>query len=471
MERYHSINKHTYIHNKRKSTENLEHGNVLGQRKNYLFIKKIMTQHFFPLPYERGKFVRRYGWCVKITGFQLITGFHNFPKREVGNCAIITESKFLSFHHFYIMIKTLLLLLLSLSFVFSYPERLRQACYEKDLTAFKYNFILKSTDSNVNSNADVFLPIYSNSPLDMRNPHITSVLVIQHGLSANADEYFCDAQLATLPRTNVLVVSPLFGGTILKGDSWQKGGDPEAISLSFNGSSCWINGCNNVGKPVKFSSSFDAYDQLVLNILSKKIFPSLKLITLSGFSAGAQFLNRYSWATSLNSEKLRFIISDAGTYMYLNDLRPEESCRPLSNSAVAAQTCDSFVKPASNSDCASSYNDYKYGLSNLPINEYVYFSKFANEDGTLNDDLVQSHTTAIRSLDIRYIMGESDGCNCNTVGYTNDKSYCYYEKLNCTPDDYGGPHCCDTYPDSISDNALSVVCEANLQVNYACNMY
>ena len=246
-----------------------------------------------------------------------------------------------------------------------------------------------------------FLPVYTSHPLDSSQPDIFSTLVIQHGLSANADEYFCDAMQATYPRNNVLVISPLFGSTSFTGDAWQTGGNPFSLSISFNGSSCWLNGCDNAGEPVEYSSSFASYDQLLSILIDKVLFPSTKLITLSGFSAGGQMLNRYSWATAMKpSSMIRFIVGDGGSYLYLNELRPDVYCRPPNNKAGAAVSCDNFHVPTSSeiSTCAS-YNDYKYGLVKLPTKTYSYFLPFI-EGGS---EIINNRTTSVYFRDIRYV--------------------------------------------------------------------
>ena len=60
-----------------------------------------------------------------------------------------------------------------------------------------------------------------------------------------------------------------------------------------------------------------------------------------------------------------------------------------------------------------------------------------------------------------------DVCNCNVEGYDNSKEFCYPAHTACTPDAFGGTHgghnCCDTYPDTGSDNVLVHSCPANLQ--------
>eukprot|EP01052_Picozoa_sp_SAG31_P049755 SAG31_NODE_11044_length_1072_cov_0.603289_3_plen_112_part_01 len=78
----------------------------------------------------------------------------------------------------------------------------------------------------------------------------------------------------------------------------------------------------------------------------------------------------------------RVLVSNAGSYLYLNQLRPALSCSPWDNSG-AEHTCNDFVDPLDTDGmptCNGEFNDYKYGLGDLgsvtssyiaPIGEYT----------------------------------------------------------------------------------------------------
>lgn len=273
---------------------------------------------------------------------------------------------------------------------------------------YKFNYYLSSKTAD--SKHRVFLPIYSSS-LQLKDVQtcIRSAIIIQHGLSANADDYFAETLSATGDRiSDVIIISPLFGSEHLNGSQWQQGGNGSDVALSFSGNSCWMDGCDNKGSAANFASSFDAYDQMLLFLMDRYYFPNMSLITLAGFSAGAQFLNRYSWATSLQypQKLVQFIISDAGTYLYLSDERPDKSCRPLNTSNV--MPCKVYNVP--NVASCIGYNYYKYGLTRLPVDKYQYFSKFSNIN------LTNQHTADLINKNLRFIFGAQDICNCNQAG-------------------------------------------------------
>ena len=154
-----------------------------------------------------------------------------------------------------------------------------------------------------------------------------------------------------------------------------------------------------------------------MNTLSNNtLYPNLQLVTLAGFSAGAQLLNRYAWASNVGSvakshskasplhpfllssksakvaqfpsklsksataasPAVRFIISDASSYLYFNPSRPDESCRPLTSDLTSAtRNCSGFHPLSSAEEVAcETFDDWKYGLAVLPTSGYAYLQKY-----------------------------------------------------------------------------------------------
>merc|ERR1712224_1163705 len=54
---------------------------------------------------------------------------------------------------------------------------------------------------------------------------------------------------------------------------------------------------------------------------------------------------------------------------------------------------------------------------------------------------------------VRFIFGEEDACSCNDPNYSNP-DFCFHSTLSCFP--YYGTNqtCCDTYPDTHTDNVF-----------------
>jgi hypothetical protein len=81
-------------------------------------------------------------------------------------------------------------------------------------------------------------------------------------------------------------------------------------------------------------------------------FPNLASVTLVGHSAGAQSLQRYAGANKL-SMPVKYILANAGTYMYLTDERISRSalsklnstCPPAQGTATCSLTAGDFSQP------------------------------------------------------------------------------------------------------------------------------
>jgi len=109
-------------------------------------------------------------------------------------------------------------------------------------------------------------------------------------------------------------------------------------------------------------------------------------------------------------------------------------------------------------DC-DNYDTWKYGVGTFQDTAtYSYFASYAADA-----DLVTSQTETYRKRDVRWLFGTADVCNCNTKYFENDESVCYpSSSIDCTPDKHGGDNCCDSYPDSTS-NDLSTSCGSTAQ--------
>lgn len=177
-----------------------------------------------------------------------------------------------------------------------------------------------------------FLPLFSSLPLysggsagrspQTNYPEVTRALVFLHGLGANADVYFKDGLAiaeANSPADTTLVVAPWFGNEIVSKEMWFGNGtaepNPATVSLCFR-HAVWSSGGDDETQAI---SSFSALDELV-NQLKKRmpvqistaasadsvsvgeeasgfshLFPNLKEITISGFSAGCQSTSRWAF--------------------------------------------------------------------------------------------------------------------------------------------------------------------------------
>jgi hypothetical protein len=189
-------------------------------------------------------------------------------------------------------------------------------------------------------------PFYCNRPLTLANPDITRAIIVIHGSSRNAADYFQAIQSA-LPSSldpardwsrKTIVIAPHFQEKhhARQGESWWKGD--------------WSAGGDSGGL-----SSYTVVDALVTRLRSL-LFPNLKWIVITGHSAGGQFVQRYAAFTAIDQQPLpnaalvKFVPANPSSYVYLNEYRFDESRQ-------------AWVIPHGKK--SKDYNDYKYGLASL----------------------------------------------------------------------------------------------------------
>jgi len=322
---------------------------------------------------------------------------------------------------------------LSLSFAFSV---INDECIETDLQAYRHSFLLSSDPS--------FFPIYSNYVFDPTLSFLTAplenVTILIHGLSRDADRYFCQGMNAS---ENQIIIVPYFPNRSLSLSEWNGKSDPDISTSPYWTESDWSEG----GLDVQYGlSSFEILDELIEFLKGKNVKGK---IVVAGFSAGGQFVQRYAWASDEgNDGSVRFFVSDPSSFLYFTKERPGEDCRELKS--VAIEDCQSFETPNLNfetslgldaSDCKK-FNDYKYGLDKIDENnEYLL------------DAYKKATLITYSKKEILYVFGGDDVCNCVTKNYVNDPKVCY----PLSPD-----QCLDTYPNGVN-NAMETECRAMLE--------
>jgi hypothetical protein len=115
-------------------------------------------------------------------------------------------------------------------------------------------------------------------------------------------------------------------------------------------------------------------------------------------------------------------------------------------------TCVDFSIPsAAESGACTNYDHFKYGLTSAR--------------GYLSD-AISNRTVAAMLHDyslksVIHIFGGNDVCNCNLAGFVNAPACLSFAAAACAPSLVNG--CCDTYPDSETENLVDTKCQALLQ--------
>ncbi|NJK49473.1 PEP-CTERM sorting domain-containing protein [Candidatus Gracilibacteria bacterium] len=228
------------------------------------------------------------------------------------------------------------------------------------------------------------LPYCRNHPLGKADDDFQRALIVIHGASRNADEYYADvfntAKDANEADEDTLIIAPQF----LEDE------DIEAFNLSDDTlfwSSGWREGnlsrdTDELPRPFRISS-YSVIDEIIKRLVEPGKFPELDEIVIAGHSAGGQFVNRYAAGSQVqpNNTSLRYVVSNPSSYLYMNEER------------AIPGTLDQFAIP--NASSCPTYNEYKYGL-----------------DGELNAYMETPGIEGIRSQylsrEVVYLLGGAD---------------------------------------------------------------
>ncbi|WP_298541463.1 hypothetical protein [uncultured Aquimarina sp.] len=217
------------------------------------------------------------------------------------------------------------------------------------------------------------------------NNDITRAIVVLHGSGRTAKKQYtrmlAAANLETNKLDSLLIVSPQF---LEEEDIDNFVLDEEHLYWSGSGWRIGFTSQDEDSNPrPERVSSYTVMDSIMVN-LSK--YPNLKKIVLTGHSAGGQFVNRYS-ATSPIADDLiadgidiSFVVNNPASYVYMNNTRK------------VLGTENTFAVPTIN---CSGYNDYRYGLDDLPS----YLRDIGGED-VIRDRLKQRK--------VAYLIGQND---------------------------------------------------------------
>ncbi|KAI8609633.1 hypothetical protein BC830DRAFT_821603 [Chytriomyces sp. MP71] len=182
---------------------------------------------------------------------------------------------------------------------------------------------------------------------------VDSVNVIIHGLTRTLSEGFVfDSGAAT--SANALIAVPLFEHS--GRDSSDTPIQPNSASLRWDKSNGYIDNSNAANAPS--ISSYTALDNLLINLTTT--YPAATSIHLIGFSAGAQFLNRYAAVSDTlpTLHGVRLIFGSASSWLYLDSTRADPSLDPAQLQRTDFRVPDPAPK---------AYDAWKYGLQNAPV--------------------------------------------------------------------------------------------------------
>ena len=268
-----------------------------------------------------------------------------------------------------------------------------------------------STKSKLQEVLDTYLPIeaslnvdggkveyFTNEEIATMHSGYDKAIIVIHGTNRNSDDYYNYIVNAIEDENNLnhtLILAPRFQ-TLAD--------DPNSDELYWSNSG-WKKGFKS--KNINRTPSFEVIDLILDKINSN--FEKITSITIVGHSAGAQFVQRYA---ALNESeqmlrqnlKLRYVIANPSSYVYLTSYRPK------------------------NTDNCVDYDNYKYGLANIP--EILHYTNLTKEN--IQNQLI--------SRSIYLLLGQEDNnidsnnldtsCKANTQGFNRyDRGIFYYKHI------------------------------------------
>ena len=184
-----------------------------------------------------------------------------------------------------------------------------------------------------------------NEKLGEVRPAIRRAVVIVHGKQRNAQNYFDAVNRLAAEEghaNDTLVIALQF---LTRADITANRLPGNVLYWDVEG---WKHGLKSLnGSQI---SSFEVLDQVLQRLIEYN--PNLEQIVVAGHSAGAQFVQKHAAARRLDVStwkgQLRYVVTNAGSYMYLSSERP-----------------------ADKRACQLTYNDYRYGIEH---NHLEYFA-------------------------------------------------------------------------------------------------
>ncbi|WP_152973069.1 alpha/beta hydrolase [Pseudomonas asplenii] len=205
-------------------------------------------------------------------------------------------------------------------------------------------------------------------------PDVQRVLIIVHGRLRNAMTYLQSAETAASQADqarNTLIIAPQF----LNESDVRRNHLPDRL-LRWHDND-WMAGEPATGPAAM--SSYAALDEVLARLGNRKKFPALRKVVIAGHSGGGQVVQRYALVGHGDAQlagsgiRLHYVVANPSSYAYFSAQRPAKGFDPAG--------CPGF-------------NDWKYGLQNLPA--YV--------TGQSSAQLEQAYV----QRDVTYLLGQKD---------------------------------------------------------------
>ena len=270
--------------------------------------------------------------------------------------------------------------------------------------------------------------VYRTYSLNARNEDVTHALLMVHGGSRNADDYFRTALTPTFLAGRLhdtVVIAPRFAAN----DGQNCTDEISGYELNFPcGGQTWYVG--SAAENDADVTAYDVIDELLSDLARKETFPNLSEIVVAGHSAGGVFVSHYQMTNMVHEElglPTTYVAANAGYYAYLDALRPTETAFPVNVAATAPgfgpqNSGDSSpaFETFPDADNCTAYNNWPYGLQKRS----GYSSRLSDEK--LKGQLVERPMIyLLGALDVRRVSSPcsrlAQGPNRLAVGFAYGK--------------------------------------------------
>ena len=228
------------------------------------------------------------------------------------------------------------------------------------------------------------IPLCTSSPLDQPNPNIQrAFIVVNPGIHS----------VGSIPQ--IVSDAGLDGESIIIVPSFPEGSSSDPEKVLYWGPDWRFGGDAVNGQLLGPTSSFHIIDDILTQLANPDVFPNLTKVVIMGFSAGGQFVNRYSVFTpmpifheAMTNQRLqfRFIVGAPSIYVYMDNFRwdaQSQSFKPFSDTACPANFYPWGL------DGIADANIYLFGLSpsdaqiHFPFRDIYYIT---GGDDTIRDE-------------------------------------------------------------------------------------
>lgn len=259
----------------------------------------------------------------------------------------------------------------------------------------------------------VRLLLYRSFPLEARNAAIRRAVIVVHGATRDADNYFRHMLAAAFlagELEKTIVIAPRFAST--NGGCADTVADREA-RWPCSGPTRRTAGGGAVDNEA--TTSFDAMDALLRTLAARESFPNLQAIVLAGHSGGGQFVSRYQMANQVHETlkvPVTYVVANPSSYTYLDPTRPTETVINANVSALApgyvsapsAKPPSPFVEFWDANNCTT-YDQWPYGLQRRA----GYTTKIT-DDQLKKQAASRPSTYLLGGLDVLPLFGFDDTC-------------------------------------------------------------